>query len=62
MQATLMAAREASISRNTNETQISVYLNLDAAATSKQDIDISTGIGFLDHVRKPKPIVGVGIC
>ncbi|KAJ7724075.1 IGPD-domain-containing protein [Mycena maculata] len=47
-----MAARQATISRKTNETQIDVTLNLDCAPGSGviQTIDISTGIGFLDHM------------
>jgi len=47
-----MAARTASISRITNETQITVDLNLDCLPSSgfKQVIDVSTGIGFLDHM------------
>jgi len=47
-----MAAREAKISRNTNETKIEVSLNLDCAPGSgvQQTIDVSTGIGFLDHM------------
>jgi len=47
-----MAAREAKISRNTNETQIEVSLNLDCTPGSgvQQAIDVSTGIGFLDHM------------
>lgn len=47
-----MAARTASISRKTNETQIEVAINLDCQAGSgnTQEISISTGIGFLDHV------------
>ncbi|KLO05962.1 IGPD-domain-containing protein [Schizopora paradoxa] len=47
-----MAARQAKISRNTNETQIEVSLNLDCAPGSgvQQTIDVSTGIGFLDHM------------
>jgi imidazoleglycerol-phosphate dehydratase len=45
-------ARQATISRKTNETQIEVSLNLDCAPGSgvTQTIDVSTGIGFLDHV------------
>ena len=48
-----MAARTATIERKTNETQISVSINLDCqpGTGNKQEIDISTGIGFLDHVR-----------
>ncbi|KAI6019749.1 IGPD-domain-containing protein [Pisolithus orientalis] len=47
-----MASRTASISRNTNETQITVTINLDCTPGSgnTQTIDISTGIGFLDHM------------
>lgn len=47
-----MAARTATIERKTNETQISVAINLDCQAGSgnKQEISVSTGIGFLDHV------------
>ncbi|KAF7359342.1 Imidazoleglycerol-phosphate dehydratase [Mycena sanguinolenta] len=45
-------ARQASISRKTNETEIDVTLNLDCAPGSgvTQTIDVSTGIGFLDHM------------
>lgn len=51
-----MAARTAKIERKTNETQIEVYINLDCqpGTGNKQEIDISTGIGFLDHVS-PSP-------
>ncbi|KAI6006119.1 imidazoleglycerol phosphate dehydratase [Pisolithus albus] len=47
-----MASRTASISRNTNETQIVVSIDLDCPTGSgnAQTIDISTGIGFLDHM------------
>jgi len=40
--------RHAQISRNTNETKISVSLELDVL--TDQQIKISTGIGFLDHM------------
>jgi len=40
--------RHARISRNTNETKISVSLELDVL--TDQQIKISTGIGFLDHM------------
>jgi hypothetical protein len=45
--------RSASVTRNTNETNIIVRLNLDATPGSgiQQEIDIKTGVGFLDHVR-----------
>ncbi|EJD02333.1 IGPD-domain-containing protein [Fomitiporia mediterranea MF3/22] len=47
-----MAARTASISRQTSETSIEVTLNLDWSpeAGAKQNIEVSTGIGFLDHM------------
>lgn len=38
--------RTASMDRNTNETQISVELNLDGSG----QYDVETGIGFLDHM------------
>lgn len=38
--------RTATINRNTNETQISLTLNLDGKGTS----DIKSGVGFLDHM------------
>jgi imidazoleglycerol-phosphate dehydratase len=45
-------SRQASISRTTNETQIEASINLDCApgSNTKQTIEVSTGIGFLDHV------------
>lgn len=48
-----MAARTAKIERKTNETEIEIFINLDCQAGSgnAQEIQISTGIGFLDHVR-----------
>lgn len=51
-----MAARTAKVERKTNETQIEVVINLDCQAGSgnKQEIEISTGIGFLDHVSAQK--------
>ncbi|KAI0810936.1 IGPD-domain-containing protein [Irpex lacteus] len=47
-----MAARTATLERKTNETSISVSINLDCQPGSgnKQEINISTGIGFLDHM------------
>jgi imidazoleglycerol-phosphate dehydratase len=39
-------ARQAQVTRNTNETQISVSINLDGGGKSK----LATGIGFLDHM------------
>ncbi|MGL4593625.1 MAG: imidazoleglycerol-phosphate dehydratase HisB [Thermoguttaceae bacterium] len=38
--------RTATISRNTNETQISCFINIDGTGES----EISTGIGFFDHM------------
>ena len=45
--------RTASVTRGTNETTIRVNLNLDATPGSgiQQEIDVKTGVGFLDHVR-----------
>ncbi|KAI0035728.1 IGPD-domain-containing protein [Vararia minispora EC-137] len=47
-----MAARTATIHRKTNETEIEVSINLDCqpGSSNAQLIDISTGIGFLDHM------------
>ncbi|KAH9934678.1 IGPD-domain-containing protein [Fomitopsis serialis] len=47
-----MAARTAKLERKTNETQIEVFINLDCQPGSgnAQEIQISTGIGFLDHM------------
>lgn len=39
-------SRAASISRTTNETQITIELNLDGSGQH----DIATGVGFLDHM------------
>ncbi|MDA0240577.1 MAG: imidazoleglycerol-phosphate dehydratase, partial [Proteobacteria bacterium] len=38
--------RQASVERKTKETQISVSVNLDGTG----QYDVSTGIGFLDHM------------
>ncbi|MCI0712641.1 MAG: imidazoleglycerol-phosphate dehydratase HisB [Chloroflexi bacterium] len=38
--------REATITRNTNETQIELTLNLDGTGKA----DVSTGVGFFDHM------------
>ena len=39
-------SRKASISRKTNETAVSVTVDIDGTGTSK----ISTGVGFFDHM------------
>ena len=39
-------ARQAQVTRNTNETQISVSLNLDGSGKSK----LASGVPFLDHM------------
>lgn len=46
-------SRQASITRKTNETQIEVFIDLDytPSSNSQQKIEVSTGIGFLDHVN-----------
>ncbi|WP_017445260.1 bifunctional histidinol-phosphatase/imidazoleglycerol-phosphate dehydratase HisB [Gayadomonas joobiniege] len=46
VEALTVQARSANIQRDTSETQISVEVNLD----KKQKADISTGIGFFDHM------------
>ena len=38
--------REAKLKRNTNETQISLEINLDGTGKA----EIQTGIGFFDHI------------
>lgn len=47
-----MSDRTATIFRKTNETDIEVSINLDCqpGSASPQVINVSTGIGFLDHV------------
>lgn len=45
--------RQASVERKTGETNIAVTLNLDVAPGEKQAINVSTGVGFLDHVSIP---------
>jgi len=44
--------RQATVSRKTSETEVVVDICLDHAfsESEKQLIDVSTGIGFLDHV------------
>jgi imidazoleglycerol-phosphate dehydratase/histidinol-phosphatase len=42
----LFPDRESVISRNTNETKISIHLNLDG----RGEADINTGLGFFDHM------------
>jgi len=47
-----LPSRQASVTRKTNETEIEVIIDLDCAPGSNkaQTIEISTGIGFLDHM------------
>jgi len=43
--------RSATVSRETSETSITCSLTLDVVpGVDKQEINVSTGIGFLDHV------------
>lgn len=51
-----MEARTAAISRKTSETEIELSINLDCGPGAKdaQVINVSTGIGFLDHVNLPE--------
>lgn len=45
--------RVATVTRNTNETQIVCSLGLDhTPGLDVQVIDVQTGIGFLDHVSR----------
>lgn len=48
----MSARRKGRVARRTNETDVDVFLDLDCYPGSgvAQDIDIHTGIGFLDHV------------
>ena len=41
--------RSASVERNTNETRITVRLDLDGGGTTSDD-DLNTGVGFFDHM------------
>jgi imidazoleglycerol-phosphate dehydratase len=46
-----MDARTASVERKTSETEISCSINLDyQPGVGKQEIEVHTGLGFLDHV------------
>jgi imidazoleglycerol-phosphate dehydratase len=46
-----MAERSASVERKTSETSITCSIVLDnEPGVREQKIDVSTGIGFLDHV------------
>lgn len=49
-----MSVRTATVSRETSETSISCTLTLDNAP-GVQKIEVSTGLGFLDHVGYPSP-------
>jgi len=45
-----LPVRSATVARKTNETDIQVSLTLDTDPSVSQVIQVSTGIGFLDHV------------
>ena len=48
-----MSARTATVERNTSETSITCTIDLDhIPGETKQVIEVSTGIGFLDHVSE----------
>jgi imidazoleglycerol-phosphate dehydratase len=51
----MSTTRTASIERNTNETQISLSLNLDGTGHA----DIQTGVGFFDHMLHHVAVHGV---
>lgn len=45
--------RRAALERNTNETRIHVDVALDVVPNAApQVIEVKTGVGFLDHVRR----------
>lgn len=47
-----MADRTATVARETSETSITCTIGLDnEPGVKEQVINVSTGIGFLDHVR-----------
>jgi imidazoleglycerol phosphate dehydratase HisB len=48
-----MSVRSSQISRKTNETDIQIELTLHTNSIDALNHDISTGIGFLDHVSLP---------
>ena len=57
-----MAARTATVSRDTSETQITCTIDLDyVPGSGPQVIDVSTGIGFLDHVRWESFVAAEGV-
>lgn len=47
-------AREASVERNTKETEIKLKINLDGTGYS----DIETGVGFFNHMLDDLPVMG----
>lgn len=50
-----MSERVASVERTTSETHISCTIDLDhIPGVTEQKINVSTGIGFLDHVCAPR--------
>jgi imidazoleglycerol phosphate dehydratase HisB len=49
-----MSERSATVERETSETSIKCSIVLDnEPGVRKQEINVSTGIGFLDHVSVP---------
>ena len=51
--------RTATVTRTTAETDISCTITLDHQPGVKQQIEVSTGIGFLDHVSTTTSAISI---